>query len=64
VDGDALFALATGSVARAETPSADALGLAAAECVAEAVVRAIRTATALGGLPAWRDLFAGPAGGA
>ncbi len=58
VDGDALFALATGSVARADSPPADALGLAAADCVAEAIGRAIRTATALGGLPAWRDLFA------
>ena len=51
VDGDALFCLATGSLARAETPPVDALGLAAADCVAEAIVRAIRTATALGGLP-------------
>ena len=58
VDGDALFCLATGSRARAESPTADVLGLAAADCVAEAIVRAIRTATALSGLPAWRDLFA------
>ena len=58
VDGDALFCLATGSLARAESPTADVLGLAAADCVAEAIVRAIRTATALSGLPAWRDLFA------
>jgi L-aminopeptidase/D-esterase-like protein len=63
VDGDALFCLATGSLARAETPPADALGLAAADCVAEAIVRGIRAATALGGLPAWRDLFAAPARG-
>jgi L-aminopeptidase/D-esterase-like protein len=60
VDGDTLFSLATGSLARGEAPSADALGLAAADCVAEAIVRAIRTATALGGLPAWRDLAATP----
>jgi len=59
VDGDALFCLATGSVARAETPTPDALGLAAADCVAEAIVRGIRTATGLGGLPAWRDLYGG-----
>jgi L-aminopeptidase/D-esterase-like protein len=63
VDGDALFCLATGSVARAETPPADALGLVAADCVAEAIVRAIRAATGLGGLPAWRDLFATSARG-
>lgn len=61
VDGDALFCLATGSLARAQAPPADALGLAAGDCVAEAIVRAIRAATALGGPPAWRDLFADPA---
>lgn len=61
VDGDALFCLATGSGARADAPSADALGLAAADCVAEAIVRAIRIATSLGGLPAWRDLVAASA---
>jgi L-aminopeptidase/D-esterase-like protein len=63
VDGDALFCLATGALARAEAPPPDALGLVAADCVAEAIVRAIRAATALGGLPAWRDLFGEPAGG-
>ena len=64
VDGDALFSLATGSLPRAAAPSADALGLAAADCVAEAIVRAIRAATTLGGLPAWHDLFATSAGDA
>ena len=58
VDGDALFCLATGSLARADAPAVDVLGLTAADCVAEAIVRAIRAATPLGGLPAWRDLFA------
>jgi L-aminopeptidase/D-esterase-like protein len=62
VDGDTLFCLATGSLPRAETPAPDALGLAAADSVAEAIVRAIRAATGQGGLPAWRDLFADPAG--
>jgi L-aminopeptidase/D-esterase-like protein len=52
VDGDTLFAVSTGD---AVVPF-DALGLAAADCVAEAVVRAVRAATALGGVPAWRDL--------
>ncbi len=51
VDGDALFALSTGE---REIPL-DHLGLAAAEVVARAVVRAITTATSLGGVPAWRD---------
>jgi L-aminopeptidase/D-esterase-like protein len=52
LDGDTLFGLSTGAVAG----SLDALGLAAADCVAEAVVRAVRAATSLGGLPAARDL--------
>ncbi|MGH7318831.1 MAG: P1 family peptidase [Candidatus Rokuibacteriota bacterium] len=53
VDGDTLFCLSTGA---ATTVPLDVLGLLAAECVAEAVVRAVRAATSLGGLPAWRDL--------
>ena len=53
MDGDALFALSTGDATAAPL---DVLGLAAADCVAEAVVRAIRAAVSLGGLPAWRDL--------
>lgn len=56
VDGDTLFCLATG----AATPEPlDGLGLAAAECVAEAIARGVQAATALGGLPAWRDISAG-----
>jgi L-aminopeptidase/D-esterase-like protein len=51
-DGDALFALSVGT-ARADV---DALGRAAADLVARAIVRAVRTATATGGLPAARDL--------
>jgi len=53
VDGDTLFCLSTGT---ATTVSLDVLGLAAADCVAEAVVRGVRAATSLGGPPAWRDL--------
>jgi L-aminopeptidase/D-esterase-like protein len=56
VDGDTLFSLSTGAVA---TVSLDVLGLAAADCVAEAVVRGVRAATSLGGLPTWRDLATG-----
>jgi L-aminopeptidase/D-esterase-like protein len=54
LDGDTLFALSTGDGAA----PLDTLGLAAADCVAEAVVRAVRAATPLGGLPAARDLRA------
>jgi len=56
VDGDTLFAVSTGTVPGTDAPPLDTLGLAAADAVAEAVVRAVRTAVSLGGLPAWRDL--------
>lgn len=53
-DGDTLFALATGSLAeRVELLQVAAL---AADVVAEAILRAVRTATALPGLPAARDV--------
>jgi L-aminopeptidase/D-esterase-like protein len=48
-DGDTIFALATG---RRPAPSMVQLGSIAAEVTATAVVRAVRTATARGGLPA------------
>jgi len=51
-DGDTLFALSVG-----ETPAdVTRLGLAAADVVAQAIVRGIRAATSLPGLPAARDL--------
>jgi L-aminopeptidase/D-esterase-like protein len=51
-DGDTLFCLSVGG-ARADV---DALGRAAADLVARAIARAVRAATAAGGLPAARDL--------
>jgi L-aminopeptidase/D-esterase-like protein len=54
MDGDAVFALATGG--RASQPSLSTLGALAAEAAALAIVRAVTQATALGGLPAARDL--------
>ena len=54
-DGDALFTLATG---RRRAPLTLVMAL-AAEAVAEAVVRGIRAAEGLPGLPAWRDLSRG-----
>ena len=53
-DGDAIFALATGSVAG--TVDADLVGWAAAEAIAQAIVRAARAATSIPGYPAARDL--------
>ena len=61
VDGDTVFALATGTAGAAGAPALDILGLLAAECVAQAILRAVRAATPLGGLPAWRDLAPGRA---
>ena len=51
-DGDALFALSIGEVAADVT----ALGLAAADAVAAAIVNGVRAASSLPGLPAARDL--------
>lgn len=53
-DGDAIFALATGR----HDGAVDllSLGALAAEAMAQAIVRAVRASTALGGLPAARDL--------
>jgi L-aminopeptidase/D-esterase-like protein len=53
VDGDTLFCLSTGVAA---TVPLDRLALAAADCVAEAVLRGVRAATAVAGVPAARDL--------
>ena len=53
-DGDTLFAMATGeSGVRADLTS---LGAAAAEVTAQAVLRAVRKATGLGGIPAVSEL--------
>ncbi len=52
LDGDLVIGLATGEV----ESDLNAVGLAAADAVAEAIVRAVKTATTLGGLPAWSDL--------
>jgi L-aminopeptidase/D-esterase-like protein len=53
-DGDTIFALATGTLAADADPST--VGALAAEVVAEAVLRGVRAATGLPGLPAARDL--------
>jgi L-aminopeptidase/D-esterase-like protein len=54
VDGDAIFALATGT--RAGAVDVDQIGTLAADAVAEAIVRAARAATGIPGYPAARDL--------
>jgi len=57
-DGDTLFALATGTLAGEADVSR--VGALAAEAVADAVLRAVRAARGLPGLPAARDLQAPP----
>jgi len=52
LDGDLVISLATGE----REGDLNALGLGAADAVAEAILRAVRAATPLGGLPAWRNL--------
>jgi L-aminopeptidase/D-esterase-like protein len=51
-DGDTLFALSLGD----RPADITRLGLAAAEAVADAIVRGVRAATSLPGLPAARDV--------
>ena len=53
-DGDAIFALATGEMPG--VPDLTVLGAAAVEVVAQAVLRAVRTADGLGGVPSLREL--------
>ena len=58
-DGDLLFALATGGQPSAiDAAQLSMLGAFAAEAVSEAVLRGVRAATGLPGLPAARDLRA------
>jgi L-aminopeptidase/D-esterase-like protein len=53
-DGDAIFALATGT--RAGAAPLDTIGALAADAMADAIVRAVRAATGIPGYPAARDL--------
>ena len=57
-DGDTLFALATGTLAGEADVSR--VGALAAEAVSDAVLRAVRAARSLPGLPAARDIQAPP----
>lgn len=57
-DGDTVFSLATGE-GPPEAPAALArLGMAAADCLARAVMRALLAAEPLGGIPDWRERWA------
>jgi L-aminopeptidase/D-esterase-like protein len=54
VDGEAIYALSTGTHPGGVEPTQ--LGALAAEAMAEAIVRAVRAATGIPGYPAARDL--------
>ena len=62
-DGDTIFVLATGPRnwrrRRRRAPALAELGALAADCVTRAVARGVFEATALGGVPAYRDRFDG-----
>src|SRR5262249_55374281 len=55
-DGDTIFALATG--ARSEPAPVFLVGALAADVMATAIVRAVREATGVAGVPALRDIAA------
>lgn len=61
MDGDTIFAAATGEIALAESLlDLTELGMLAADCVARAIAIGVYSATALpfpGALPSWRDRF-------
>jgi L-aminopeptidase/D-esterase-like protein len=70
VDGDTVFALATGAIEVAppadvpaafspETPLATEVGAAAADCLAHAVVGAVMAADSVAGIPTYRGLLPG-----
>ena len=61
MDGDTVFAAATGEKPLADKPAAlTGLGATAADCLSRAIARAVYEAEALpfaGALPAWKDRF-------
>jgi L-aminopeptidase/D-esterase-like protein len=70
LDGDTVFAVATGAVEvpasgklpasmSAETELTAAVGAAAADCLARAVLMGVTTASAAAGIPAYRDVLPG-----
>jgi L-aminopeptidase/D-esterase-like protein len=52
LDGDTIFALATGG----KKVDVSIIGSFAAEVLLQAILRAVKTASAAGGLPAWQDI--------
>ncbi|CPS21543.1 P1 family peptidase [Mycobacteroides abscessus] len=59
MDGDTLYVLATGTGEGDADPLTAAVGIAAADCVERAVVRAVVGAASVAGIPAYRDVLPG-----
>jgi L-aminopeptidase/D-esterase-like protein len=59
LDGDTVFALATGTGTTADPARLTRLGNAAADCLSRAIMRAIVSAEPLGGFPGWREKWGG-----
>ena len=57
LDGDTIFVLATGK----KKADVNTVGAYAAEVTAAAIIRAVKAAEGVGGLPAWRDVSGGNA---
>jgi L-aminopeptidase/D-esterase-like protein len=51
-DGDLVFAVSCGD----EKADANAVGIVAGELISEAIIRAVKTAKSLGGIPSWEDI--------
>jgi len=58
-DGDTVFALSTGSGDEVDPAHLVRLGMAAADCLSRAIMRAIVAAEPLGGYPSWREVRGG-----
>lgn len=56
-DGDTVFALSTGNGAPVDPRQLTRLGMAAADCLSRAVMRAIVAAKPLGGYPSWLAMY-------
>lgn len=59
MDGDTLYVLATGTGEGDADALTAAVGIAAADCVERAVVRAVVGAASVAGIPAYRDVLPG-----
>jgi len=52
-DGDLVFAVSCGNL----KDDANTIGVIAAELISEAIIRAVKNAKGLGGIPSWKDIY-------